>query len=262
MKNAALIVAILAAFGFVVVAVLHGNPALLGGLAALCAAGVAVAAGAAAVDLHAPDDLTEPRHMRGPTAPPPLPDDVLSRRGVFGRLWWLTFASFGFLAVVPLVALGRRPRRTGTAWSKGARLVTPQGRPLKADDLVVGAVETVFPEGKLESPESAALLVRVENDKLRLSAERSDWTRAGNVAYSKVCTHAGCPVALYRKASHELYCPCHQSVFDVLGGATPVSGPATRALPQLALDVDGDGYLIARGDFTDPVGPDEWWRTL
>ena len=98
----------------------------------------------------------------------------MSRRGVFGRLWWLAFASFGLLAVVPLVALGRRPRRTGTAWTKGARLVNPQGRPLKADDLVVGAVETVFPEGKTESPESAALLVRVEDDKLRLPAERGD----------------------------------------------------------------------------------------
>ena len=82
----------------------------------------------------------------------------------------------------------------------------------------------------------------------------------GNVAYSKICTHAGCPVAIYRQTSYELYCPCHQSVFDVLDGARPVSGPATRALPQLGLDVDRNGYLVARGDFDAPVGPDSWWR--
>ena len=49
-------------------------------------------------------------------------------------------------------------------------------------------------------------------------------------------------------------------VFDVLDSGKPVSGPATRALPQLGLDIDAHGFLIARGDYVDPVGPDSWWR--
>ena len=91
---------------------------------------------------------------------------------------------------------------------------------------------------------------------------RHDWVQRGNIAYSKICTHAGCPVAIYRKFSHQLYCPCHQSVFNVLGSGKPISGPATRALPQLALDIDAHGYLIARGDYAEPVGPDDWWRPV
>ena len=80
------------------------------------------------------------------------------------------------------------------------------------------------------------------------------------VAYSKVCPHAGCPVGLYEPDTHRLYCPCHQSVFDVLDAAEPKSGPATRPLPQLPLAVDADGYLVARSDYTEPIGPGFWNR--
>jgi len=82
----------------------------------------------------------------------------------------------------------------------------------------------------------------------------------GYVAFSKVCTHAGCPVGLYRSTNHELLCPCHQSTFDVLDGCRPVFGPAARSLPQLPLAVNTDGYLIAQSDFTEPVGPGYWNR--
>jgi ubiquinol-cytochrome c reductase iron-sulfur subunit len=78
------------------------------------------------------------------------------------------------------------------------------------------------------------------------------------VGYSKICTHAGCPVGLYRAAQHQLLCPCHQSTFDVLEGARPVFGPAARPLPQLPIEVDADGYLVATGDFPEPVGPSFW----
>lgn len=262
LSKLALIVAIFAALGDIAAAALHGNPAVVGLLAALAFAAVGVAATAGAAALHAPDDLAEPRHPRGPSAPPPVPVDVLSRRGVFGRLWLWTLGAFVLAGIVPLASLARRPQRSGTAWTRGARLVTPEGRLLRADDLVEGAVETVFPEGMLDAPESATLLLRLPDGLIRLPPERTNWVQHGNVAFSKICTHAGCPVAIYRKATFELYCPCHQSVFDVSAGAAPVSGPATRALPQLGLDVDRDGYLIARGDFVDPVGPDHWWRTI
>jgi ubiquinol-cytochrome c reductase iron-sulfur subunit len=78
------------------------------------------------------------------------------------------------------------------------------------------------------------------------------------VAYSKICTHAGCPVGLFRAAQHTLICPCHQSEFDVLRGAVPISGPAARALPQLPIQRQADGTFVALGDFPEPVGPSFW----
>jgi ubiquinol-cytochrome c reductase iron-sulfur subunit len=99
-------------------------------------------------------------------------------------------------------------------------------------------VTTVFPEGHEEG--------------------RSDWAPEGCLAYSKICTHAGCPVGLYRAEAGELLCPCHQSTFDVYTGAVPVFGPAARPLPQLPLDVNEEGYLVAQGDFSAPVGPSFW----
>jgi ubiquinol-cytochrome c reductase iron-sulfur subunit len=105
---------------------------------------------------------------------------------------------------------------------------------------------------------SQALLIRVDPALLRLPAGRSGWAPRGYIAFSKFCTHAGCPVGLYRASTHKLLCPCHQSTFDVLEGARPVFGPTTRALPQLPLDVDAEGYLRAKGDFSAPVGPGFW----
>jgi ubiquinol-cytochrome c reductase iron-sulfur subunit len=128
---------------------------------------------------------------------------------------------------------------------------------VRPDDVALGGVTTVFPEGHIDAPEAAAMLIRVEDNAMLTNHA---WAPRGNVAFSKICTHAGCPVAIYRHADYTLYCPCHQSEFSVLFGARPVAGPATRALPQLALDISSDGYLIARGDFLGPVGPDEWNR--
>ena len=89
---------------------------------------------------------------------------------------------------------------------------------------------------------------------------REDWTVENIVAYSKICTHAGCPVGLYQAELGLLLCPCHQSTFDVLEWARPVFGPAARSLPQLPLALDDDGYIIATGDFSGPVGPGFWDR--
>ncbi len=86
------------------------------------------------------------------------------------------------------------------------------------------------------------------------------WVVDGIVAYSKLCTHVGCPVGLYQAQEALLLCPCHQSTFDVLAGAEPIFGPAARPLPQLPLAVDDEGYLVATGDFEAPVGPGFWDR--
>ncbi len=252
-------VALVAAAGAALAAALHASPTVAGWLAALSAFALAWAAAAAAKALHAPDDLKEAREPRGPSGVAALPPGD-TRSGALGRLWLFAASAFAIVGLVPFAALARRPVRAGTGWFPGARLVTPDGVPLRANDLEIGSVATVFPEGHVAAPDSATLLLRLQDDDLRVLPGRAGWSPRGNVAYSKICTHAGCPVAIYRHASYQLYCPCHQSVFDVLDAARPVSGPATRALPQLALDVDERGFLVARGDYTEPVGPDSWWR--
>jgi ubiquinol-cytochrome c reductase iron-sulfur subunit len=89
---------------------------------------------------------------------------------------------------------------------------------------------------------------------------RETWAPAGYVAYSKVCTHAGCPVGLYEQQLQLLVCPCHQSMFDVTNGAVPKFGPAPRPLPQLPLQITSDGYLVAQAGYDQPVGPGYWER--
>jgi ubiquinol-cytochrome c reductase iron-sulfur subunit len=109
--------------------------------------------------------------------------------------------------------------------------------------------------------DSQVVLVRVEPSLLRPLAGRADWAPEGLIAYSKVCTHAGCPVGLYEVQTHQLLCPCHQSAFDVLDGARPVFGPAAAELPQLPLAIAADGTLEATADFSAPVGPAFWHHT-
>jgi ubiquinol-cytochrome c reductase iron-sulfur subunit len=102
-------------------------------------------------------------------------------------------------------------------------------------------------------------LVRLDPTDIH-SQKEADWGYNGIVAYSKICTHVGCPVALYEQQTHHLLCPCHQSTFDITNDCAVVFGPATRPLPQLQIAVDDQGYLIAKGDFSEPVGPSFWER--
>jgi ubiquinol-cytochrome c reductase iron-sulfur subunit len=111
-----------------------------------------------------------------------------------------------------------------------------------------------------EKAKAAVLLVRVDPAELKESEDRKDWSYQGIVAYSKICTHVGCPVALYEQHTHHLLCPCHQSTFDLTDACKVVFGPASRPLPQLPITVDKDGYLIAKSDFNEPVGPSFWDR--
>jgi ubiquinol-cytochrome c reductase iron-sulfur subunit len=111
-----------------------------------------------------------------------------------------------------------------------------------------------------EKAKAVVLLVRLDPKDLKETEERKSWSYDGIVAYSKICTHVGCPVALYEQQTHHLLCPCHQSTFDVADGAKVVFGPAKRALPQLPITVDDEGYLIAQDDFNEPIGPSYWER--
>jgi ubiquinol-cytochrome c reductase iron-sulfur subunit len=184
----------------------------------------------------------------------------VTRRRFLSRLLGAALGAFAVAMVFPIRSLGPRPRRSlfHTAWTPGTRLVDETGVPVRADTLQIGGVVTVFPEGRTNSSDSQAIVVRLLPDQLQLPAGRESWAPDGNVCYSKLCTHAGCPVGLYVKALQELQCPCHQSSFDVRNGAQVVFGPASRPLPQLPLDVDSDGYLVARSDFNEPVGPGFW----
>ncbi len=137
-------------------------------------------------------------------------------------------------------------------------MVNESGEVVRAADVPDDGLLTVFPEGAVGAADAQTVLVRVDAALLHLPPGRESWAPDGLLAYSKVCSHAGCPVGLYEADRHELLCPCHQSSFDVLRGALPVAGPAAWSLPQLALVVDADGSLRATGDFSAPVGPG-WW---
>ena len=140
-------------------------------------------------------------------------------------------------------------------------MVGIDGKPVQASALPIDGVLTVFPEGAVGDAMAQTLLIRVPPDLLRLPADRMAWAPDGYVAYSKVCTHAGCPVGLYRAIQHRLICPCHQSTFDVLDGAIPSFGPAARPLPQLPIQLQPDGTFVALGGFPEPVGPSFWNMT-
>lgn len=188
--------------------------------------------------------------------------EVFSRRPFLAKLLVGAMGALGLAVLFPIRSLGPNPGRSlfETAWRKGVRVVTEEGRPVRAGELDVGGVLTVFPEGHVGSADAQTLLIRAVEGDLRTRPGREDWAPQGHVAYSKVCTHAGCPVGLYQVGTKELLCPCHQSLFDVMDGARPVFGPATRSLPQLALEVDGEGFLRAQGDYTEPIGPGFWER--
>ncbi len=184
------------------------------------------------------------------------------RRTLLLRMLGLAGGALGVAAVFPINSLGPHPKDTlaRTRWGKGSRLVTSDGRLVRLGDLEVDGVLTVFPEGATDDADSQVILINVGDAPQKVRRGRDGWSVQGYVAFSKVCTHAGCPVGLYRSTSHQLLCPCHQSTFDVLDGCRPVFGPAARSLPQLPLEVGQDGYLTSQHDFTEPVGPGYWNR--
>lgn len=195
----------------------------------------------------------------------------LGRRSLIKRSLGL---SLGLLGLAPLVALrdlGPLPKKSleQTSWRTGTRLVTDPGdRPIRPSDLEVGAVAQILPallpgeERTLNNiAKDAVLLIRVRPEEFQLSPERLSWTYQGIIAFSKICTHMGCAVALYEQQTKHLLCPCHQSTFDVPRAAKVIFGPAARPLPQLAITVDAEGYLVAQKPFTEAVGPSFWERS-
>jgi ubiquinol-cytochrome c reductase iron-sulfur subunit len=192
---------------------------------------------------------------------------VVRRRGFLGGLLAAGSGIMGIVLVFPLLrSLGPKPGKTldRTNWKAGKRLVDINGRPIHRADLEVGGFMTVFPED-FSSPEDQAVdqtvLIRPRSQPFVTKPGRETWTPDEYVAYSKVCTHAGCPVGLYQEQLYQLLCPCHQSLFDVLQAAKPVFGPAPRPLPQLPLMIDAEGFIRAQSGYHEPIGPGFWERS-
>lgn len=262
---AAFAVSMVASLGLVVTYLLGGQTQVEGLLLGLALGGMGVGFSVWAVALQDGKEETDDREDLGSGAATQGAVKSQIDEGVTRRTWLVRSltAAGGTLAAalaIPSLSLGPSPGRDlfQTPWKEGARLVGVDDEPLRPADLVIGSVTTVFPEGEVGSADAQAVLVKVERNLVEPTPGREDWVQDGCIAYSKICTHAGCPVGLYRAQSHELLCPCHQSTFDVLHGAAPTVGPADRPLPQLPLDVDDEGYLVARGDFDSPVGPTFW----
>jgi ubiquinol-cytochrome c reductase iron-sulfur subunit len=267
------VVAILAAFALMAVYIAGGQTQLEGVLLFLAFGAVGTGLGVWGKKIVGPKIVVEERYPHRSTeqdrdAFEAAYEESLGEAVVGGRRRFLlrllagAGASLGLALLVPLRSLGPGPGGDMfvTEWEPGRRLVDASGDAIRAQDVGADEVLTVFPEGAEGDAKAQALLIGTRPDALDHGALEAE-TVDNLVCYSKICTHAGCPVGLYRASVGELICPCHQSTFDVNHAAEVVSGPAGRPLPQLPLGVDGDGYLVATGDFTEPVGPSFWNMT-
>jgi ubiquinol-cytochrome c reductase iron-sulfur subunit len=211
----------------------------------------------------APEEQLQVERIVGESA------DTLTRKRLLGLAAGGAAGALGLAVITPALSLGPfldvKPFYR-TPWRRGRRLVDEHGTPLRADDIHEDSFYTAFPEGAdKELLGSPLVVVRLPAHQLRLPSPRSHWAPEGILAYSKICTHAGCAIALYRAPKFQpaegkpaLVCPCHYSTFDPAEGGTVTFGPAGRSLPQLPLLIGPDRILRAAGNFSGPVGP-SWW---
>jgi ubiquinol-cytochrome c reductase iron-sulfur subunit len=264
-------VTMLASIGLVVLYVRGGQPQLEGALWAAAFLGLGIGFILWARDLLPGHDVTASRghHNVSTGADRQAVTESLSRgiepmarRPFLAKMLMGVGGVFGLAVLFPLASLGPRVHDDleHTDWGKGIRAVTVDGRPIRPEDISVNGILTVFPEGHTDDALSPTLLINLGNTPFEIPSERVGWNIGGLVGYSKICTHAGCPVSLYNTESHQLVCPCHQSTFDVLEICKPVFGPAPRSLPQLPLTVNADGFVVSQSDYTQPVGPGFWNR--
>ncbi len=217
--------------------------------------------------------FVEDRHTLGSTEPEVLSmaaaiEDrgkmVFRRRGFLGTILGAGAGVMGVVLAFPLLrSLGPPPEKTfdTTDWRTGSYLVDIDGNRVHQADLEVGGALTVFPEGFAGAAVDQTMLIRAETTDIVTLPGRETWGPKGYLAYSKMCTHAGCPVGLYEEVTQQLLCPCHQSLFDVKTGANPVFGPAPRPLPQLPLRIDSAGFIRAQAGYDQPIGPGFWERS-
>jgi ubiquinol-cytochrome c reductase iron-sulfur subunit len=265
------------AVAFVVVYALDSLPAhtqLLGlslGLAfVFLAAALTVTAKRLVVSEELEDDYPEPEHVEEQETIARVVDESgLTRRRLFKLALGAAGGAIAVALVTPAASLGpflQVDRFYRTPWRRGRRLVNEHGAPYRAREIEEGTFYTAFPEGAdKEDLGSSLVLVRLPQHDLDLPPDNAGFDARGIVAFSKICTHAGCAIALYRTPlfapdapKPALICPCHYSTFDPATGGTVTYGPAGRKLPMLPLTVGSDGVLRARGNFDSAVGP-SWW---
>jgi ubiquinol-cytochrome c reductase iron-sulfur subunit len=269
---ACFVVAMLAAIALAVVYWEGGSPQAEGVLLAISLGGIGVGIVLWAKHFMPDDEVAEERHplessdedIAAFAADLQAGESSLRGRRILVATAGGACAALGVAVLFPIRSLGPRPGRglKQTPYRGGGkRVVREDGSPVRPGDLEVDGFITVWPEGNTDAADAPTLLIRYGADQgFEPRPGREDWTVENIVAYSKLCTHVGCPVGLYQSESGLLLCPCHQSTFDVLRGAKPVFGPAARSLPQLPLGLDDGGHIIATGDFSDPVGPGFWDR--
>jgi ubiquinol-cytochrome c reductase iron-sulfur subunit len=269
---ASFVVATLASIALAVVYWQGGEPQAEGVLLALALGGIGVGIVLWAKHFMPDDEVTEEREplvsseedVAAFTADFAAGQSSLTSRRVLVATAGGACAALGVAVLFPIRSLGPRPGRglKETPYHNAPiRVVTNEGEALRPEDLPVDGFVTVWPEGHTDAADASTLLIHFRDSQdFQPAPGREDWTVENIVAYSKLCTHVGCPVGLYQAELGLLLCPCHQSTFDVLEHARPIFGPAARSLPQLPLGTDAQGYLIATADFSGPVGPGFWDR--
>ncbi|AVT39458.1 ubiquinol-cytochrome c reductase iron-sulfur subunit [Plantactinospora sp. BB1] len=208
-----------------------------------------------------------------------LADEMgVRRRPLLGISLLAGLAPVGAVAAAPLIGgMIEQPHKNNQMFTTGWKpqdgrrihLTHHDGTPIRPEDISPGGMLTVYPgiEGGATNKwaDSPVLLFHLrERDAADAKAanvrdNKPNFMWGNYIAYSKICTHAGCPASLYEQQTNRLLCPCHQSQFLITDNARPVFGPANRRLPQLPLDVEG-GFFVAKSDFTETVGPDFWER--
>ena len=211
------------------------------------------------------------RKLTAATAMSMVDELGIQRRPLLKGAVALGLAPVGVAAIMPLGGLIKNHKSDllTTAWHKGVRLMHDDGTLVRPEDVSAGGQITVFPaipEGNSNKyADSPTLLIHLRDDDAKRTLANALPINKGAqwqnyVAYSKICTHAGCPASLYEQQTNRLLCPCHQSQFDITNNARPIFGPATRRLPQLPITVDSDGYFVATSDYKVPIGPGFWER--
>jgi quinol---cytochrome c reductase iron-sulfur subunit len=260
----------LLAAAFAVLVVVHPDTQLLGGLLAAALAAVGVALALASRRVVVQEVAVEERR------PPQARDEAalaaqlraggegITRRRALTVAAGVACCGLAGAALLPVTALGPSlgDAQGRTPWRRGRRLVDPlTGAPLQADDFEIGSFQSALPDGA--DPEQLGAPVVV----VRVDPRQAPAAPEGLMAFSSICTHAGCAVTLFRypvdrqtSKGPALVCPCHYSTFDVLHGARPIFGPAARPLPRLPLAIGRDRSLVAAGPLSGTVGP-AWWGT-
>jgi ubiquinol-cytochrome c reductase iron-sulfur subunit len=246
---------------------------LLGGSLGLSllfvAAALTVTSKKLVVDEEIEDDYPVPEHPEEQETIARVVEESgsrLTRRRLFKLSLGAAGGALGVAILTPVASLGPVVEVKGfydTTWRRGRRLVDEKGKPWRASDIEENDFYTAFPEGAdKEALASPVVVVRLKPDQLK---SHEGFAANGIVAFSKICTHAGCAISLYRAPLFQpdeprpaLVCPCHYSTFDPADGGTVTFGPAGRKLPMLPLEIDANGYLRAAGTYDGPVGP-SWW---